>query len=186
MAKHNYTRSYAYGSPTSTGHFVRTELGLTQQELAWLLGVSRVALAKEEGNSRQLPPDAMRRLLDVARLLHTLAAPASPPPLPPPDAAQRETLALRLLAIQLAEYPVRQELARQQQRLAQFRRRTQAAPAIQALLPAEATHARQALDSLLRQADGYLALDATEPLLPELRLRVLAFERAEIERILAT
>ena len=184
MAKHNRTRTYAYGSPDSVGHFIRTELGLTQDDLARLLGVSRVALAKDEGNRRLLPLDVTRQLLDLSRLLHTLA-PEPPPPLPPPDAAQREALEMRLQALRIAEHPVRQNLEKQRRRLAQLRRRQQAGSAIAALLPAGAARQQGALDILLDEAEGYLALDATALLLPELRLRVLAFERAEIEKLLS-
>ena len=182
MLKRNHTRNHAATGSSSIGHFIRAELGFTQQELAWLLGVSRVALAKDEGDSRLLPSEPGRRLFDFSRLLHTLPPLPDQPP-PPPDAAQREKLGRRLQAIRLAEYPVQQQLNRLHPYLRQLRRRQQAGPALQAAL-ADTDRPRQFLEILLREGAGLLALDATAPLLLELRLRVLAFERAEIERLL--
>lgn len=160
---------------------VRVQLGLTQQDLARLLGVSRTALAMAEQGSRDLPSPAAGRLLAMWQALAEMPAPVSATVL---SARQREDLSMRLQAIQLEEYPLRQQLRRVQIRLTQARVRQQAEPALRAALPATEALAHRKLGRLAEESDAYLRDEGATPALLELRLRVLAFERAEIEQLL--
>ena len=173
---------------------VQAGFGLTQQQLARLLGVSRTTLTMEgraataPGSARQLPSAAVVRLV---ALQQQLPAPYGPAPVPlaapggvlAPD--ERETLQLRLQKIGLEKYPIEKALARCQARLAQARLRQQALPNLQAALEPDDERGRQQLDYLAQGAALTLRHDAGTPALLELRLRVLAFEAAEIERLLA-
>lgn len=100
---------------------VRSCLGLTQQQLAAALGVSRERVGQEEAGLRPLPLHALPRLAALATCLS--AAPA--PPLPPPDAAALRQRQHQLLA----------EAARLRQRLAAAETRAAQAQARLALLP---------------------------------------------------
>lgn len=176
--------SHKQGSSPSHGieQTVRAHLGLTQQELARLLGVSRTTLAMAEHGSRDLPPAVSVQLL---RLWQAIAdAPATPETPVPLSSAQRDTLDLRRLAIKREEYPVHQQLKRIQIRLAQARQRQQVEPALRAALPASEVQAHRWLGRLADEADARLRDEGGEPVLLELRLRVLAFERAEIDKLL--
>jgi transcriptional regulator with XRE-family HTH domain len=181
MAQH-FSHQRGSLSSHTTEQAVRAQLGLTQQALAQLLGISRTALAMAEQGSRALAPAASQRLLS---LWQALAAMPTPVPVAVLSADQREKLSIRLQAIQLEEYPLRQQLQRVQIRLAQARLRQQAEPALRAALPATEALAHRKLGRLAEEADACLRDEGSEPALLELRLRVLAFERAEIERLLA-
>jgi transcriptional regulator with XRE-family HTH domain len=177
--------SYQRGPAASHGleQGVRAQLGLTQLDLAMLLGVSRATLAMAELGRRSLPPAAHLLLVQLGQ---TMAAPqesaAASAPLSP---KQRDTLNVRRQGIELEEYPLRQQLERVQIRLLQARQRQQAEAVLRAALPATNTVAHRKLSRLAEEAEQYLRDEAATPALLELRLRVLAFERAEIERILA-
>jgi transcriptional regulator with XRE-family HTH domain len=180
MALH-FSHQRGPSSSHNTGQAVRAQLGLTQQDLAQLLGVSRSALAMAERGSRDLPPAIAQRLLSLRQALDTLPVPVAATVL---SAEQREKLAIRLQAIQLEEYPLRQQLQRVQIRLNQARLRQQAEVVLRAALPATEALAHRKLGRLADAADACLRDEGGEPALLELRLRVLAFERAEIEQLL--
>ncbi|RYY19410.1 MAG: helix-turn-helix domain-containing protein [Cytophagaceae bacterium] len=181
MARH-FSRQRGPLASHGTAQAVRAQLGFTQQDLARLLGVSRTALAMAEQGSRALPAAAAARLLTLGQ---ALAAMPTPVPVAVLSARQREALAMRLQAIQLEEYPVRQQLRQVQIRLAQARVRQQAEPALRAILPATEALAHRKLGRLAEESDAYLRDEGATPALLELRLRVLAFERAELEKLLA-
>lgn len=182
------TRHFSHQRGPAASHgieqSVRARLGLTQLDLAMLLDVSRATLAMAELHRRDLPPAANLLLAQLGQAL--AAAPpeaaAAPAPLSP---EQRDTLDLRRQGIGLEEYPLRQQLKRVQTRLLQARQRQQAEPVLRAALPATNALAHRKLSRLAEEAEQYLRDEGATPALLELRLRVLAFERAEIERILA-
>ncbi|RZK43849.1 MAG: helix-turn-helix domain-containing protein [Hymenobacter sp.] len=180
MARHFSHQRGPLASHT-TEQAVRAQLGLTQQDLARLLGVSRTALAMAEQGSRDLPSAATVRLLGLWQALATMPAPVAAAVL---SAGQREDLSIRLQGIQLEEYPLRQQLRRVQIRLTQARVRQQAESVLRAALPATEALAHRKLGRLAEAADACLRDESATPALLELRLRVLAFERAEIEKLL--
>ncbi|MFD2785648.1 antitoxin Xre-like helix-turn-helix domain-containing protein [Hymenobacter rubripertinctus] len=172
---------------------IQAHLGLTQAQVADLLDVSRATLSQDgrltdTGMVRRVPSAAMLRLLALQQLL---PAPHGPAPLPPPRppapllAEERETLELRRQKIDLEKYPLEKALARCQTRLAQAQLRQQALPALQAALGPDDEQLGLLLDMLIRRADFTLDADDSTRQLLELRLRVLAFEAAEIARLLA-
>ncbi|RYY21090.1 MAG: helix-turn-helix domain-containing protein [Cytophagaceae bacterium] len=181
MATRHFSLQRGPAPSHSSAQTARAQLGLTQQELAQLLGVSRTALAMAEQGSRDLPSAAAQRLLN---LLQALAALPAPVPAAVLSTSQREDLEIRLQAIQLAEYPLRQQLRRVQIKLAQARLRQQAEPALRATLLATEALAHRKLSRLAEAADAYLRDEGATPALLELRLQVLAFERAEVARLL--
>jgi transcriptional regulator with XRE-family HTH domain len=182
------TRHFSHQRGPAASHgieqSVRARLGLTQLDLAMLLDVSRATLAMAELHRRDLPPAAN---LLLAQLWQFLAAPpetaAVSAPLSP---EQRDTLDLRRQGIGLEEYPLRQQLKRVQTRLLQARQRQQAEPVLRAALPATNALAHRKLSRLAEEAEQYLRDEGATPALLELRLRVLAFERAEIDKLLGT
>lgn len=159
---------------------IRAQLGLTQQELARLLGVSRTALAMAELGQRDLPPGATQRLLHLGQALATTPSSA----VAVLTAGQRGALELRLQAIRLEEQPLRQQLSRVQIQLDQARRRQQAEPMLRASLPASDALAHRWLSRFSEEADALLRAEGATPALLELKLRVLAAEQAEIEQLL--
>jgi transcriptional regulator with XRE-family HTH domain len=181
MARH-FSHQRGPSASHTTEQAVRAQLGLTQQALAQLLGVSRTALAMAENGRRNLPPAASVRLLNLWQALAAMPAPVLAAALSP---EQRENLSIRLQAIQIEEYPLRQQLGRVQIRLSQARLRQQAESVLRASLPATEALAHRKLGRLAEEADACLRDEGSEPALLELRLRVLAFERAEIEKVLA-
>ncbi len=162
---------------------VRAHLGLTQLELAMLLNVSRGTVAMAELSRRDLPPAATVLLAQLLPALLATPPPASaaPAPLTP---EQRDELDMRRQAIGLEEYPLRQQLKRVQTRLLQAHQRQLAEPVLRAALPPTDTRAHRKLSRLAEAAEACLRTENALPALLELRLRVLAFERAEIERLL--
>jgi len=183
MATQHFSHQRGPAASHGLEQSVRAQLRLTQLDLAMLLSVSRAALAMAESGRRSLPP-AAHLLLD--QLWQTMAAApvetaAASTPLSP---EQRDTLSLRRQGIGLEENPLRQQLKRVQTRLLQARQRQQAEPVLRATLPATNTVAHRKLSRLAEEAEQYLRDEGATPALLELRLRVLAFERAEIERLL--
>jgi transcriptional regulator with XRE-family HTH domain len=162
---------------------VRAHLGLTQQDLAVLLGVSRATLAMAELGRRSLPPAANLLLAQLGEAVTTVpeAATATPTPLSP---AQRDTLTVRRQGIGLEEHSLHQQLKRAQTRLLQARQRQQAESVLRAALPATNAAAHRKLSHLAEESEQYLRDEGATPALLELRLRVLAFERAEIDKLL--
>ena len=178
------------------GQRLRAALGLTQQDLAHLLEVSRAAVAMAECGDRALPwPQAKR--------LHALqAALRAAPPLPPPapaapaelSATDRDDLDLRRLELTLEARPLAEKLERQRVRLAQARRWQQVLPALRAAFaadnatafaasgPANHADADAWLDRFERWAAGRVALGAGAAALWEVRLGAIAWEVAEITR----
>jgi transcriptional regulator with XRE-family HTH domain len=161
---------------------VRAHLGLTQLELAMLLNVSRGTLAMAELDRRDLPPAATVLLAQLLPAL--LATPAPVDTTAPLTLEQRDTLELRRQAIELEEHPLRQQLKQVQIRLLQARQRQLAEPILRAALPPTDTIAHRKLSRLAEAAEQYLRDEGAAPALLELRLRVLAFEREELERLL--
>jgi len=144
MARH-FSHQRGPSASHTTEQAVRAQLGLTQQALAQLLGVSRTALAMAENGRRDLPPAASVRLLNLWQALAAMPAPVPAAALSP---EQRENLSIRLQAIQLEEYPLRQQLGRVQIRLSQARLRQQAESVLRASLPATEALAHRKLGRL--------------------------------------
>ena len=169
------------------GQLVRAAFGLTQLQLALLLGVSREALAADEMGRRYLMGPAailMSQLGQIVRAAPPEEAAPGPPPAPVLLEYDRETLRLRLMGIGLEQYRLRQQLARCQTRLAQARRRRQSLAALQAVLPDNA-YATQWLARFAEEATSTLSLEEPQAALLAMRLRLLAFEAAELEKLLA-
>ena len=187
MSKQNFSSKRGPASYHATEQAVRASLGLTQQELAWLLGVSRSALSMAERGRRTLPLPALQRLLQLWQAITQPApvAPGSVQPAPVLTADQRDLLDLRCLGINLEEYPLRQQVKRAQVRLEQARQRQQAALVLHALTPTGDELAQRWLTRFEAEALTNLHDDAATVALLELRLRVLAFEQAEIEQLLS-
>lgn len=183
MATRHFSHQRGPAPSHGIAQTVRAHLGLTQLELAMLLNVSRGTLAMAELGRRDLPPAATVLLAQLLPTLLATPAPAAAAPAPlSPD--QRDVLDLRRQGIGLEEYSLRQQLKRVQTRLLQARRRQQAEPVLRAALPATDALAHRKLSRLAEAAEQYLRDEGATPALLELRLRVLAFERAEIERLL--
>lgn len=173
---------------------VQASFGLTQEQLAYLLGVSRATLAQDgqptsvPGGIRSLPLQALQRLTILQQQLPAPYGPASvplPPELPaplPPD--ERETLELRRQKIELEKHPLNLQLARCQTRLAQARLRQQALPTLQTTLAPADAFVTQMLNHLGQDADQTLRHESATAQLLALRLRLLDYEAAEIERLL--
>ncbi|MDQ2769575.1 MAG: hypothetical protein M3Y54_03645 [Bacteroidota bacterium] len=173
----------------SAGQLLRAYYGLTQEWLAHYLEVSRSALAMDETGRASLPASSLLRQIP---LIQGIPAPDGPAPQPSAEpTAAGSAAALPLLAARQRE--VRYELfrlERQQEkllvRLRQVRLRLQTLPALLASLAPPPADERQ------RRVLGYWAADAPDQLrddeaalaLLELRLRVLAFEAAQIGELL--
>jgi transcriptional regulator with XRE-family HTH domain len=182
MAAQHFSHQRGPAASHGLEQSVRAQLGLTQLDLAMLLGVSRATLAMAESGRRSLPPAAH---LLLAQLEQTLDAPSNSAPASAPlSPKQRDTLALRRQGIGLEEHPLRQQLERVQTRLLQARQRQQAEAVLRAALPATNTVAHRKLSRLAEEAEQYLHDEGATPALLELRLRVLAFERAELDKLL--
>jgi transcriptional regulator with XRE-family HTH domain len=183
MASQHFSHQRGPAPSHGTEQLVRAHLGLTQLELAMLLNVSRGTLAMAELGRRDLPPAATAVLAQLLPALLATPPPASaaPAPLTP---QQRDTLDLRRQGIGREEYPLRQQLAHVQTRLLQARRRQLAEPVLRAALPPTDTLAHRKLSRLAEAAEACLRDESATPALLELRLRVLAFERAELDKLL--
>jgi len=183
MATQHFSHQRGPASSQGIEQTVRAYLGLTQSELAMLLNVSRGTLAMAELGRRDLPPAATVLLAQLLPAL--LAAPppgsAAPAPLTP---GQRDELDLRRQAIGREENPLRQQLERVQTRLLQARQRQQAEPVLRAALPPTDTRAHRKLSRLAEDAEACLRAESATPALLERRLRALAFERADIDKLL--
>jgi hypothetical protein len=116
--------------------------------------------------------------------VRTLPPDEAPPAAPELPDDSRRTLRLRLMAINLEEYRLRQQLARCQTQLAQMRRRAQALPALRAVLPADNAYAARWLTQLADNAAAIRRIEEPQEQLLLLRLRVLAFEAGETAKLL--
>ncbi len=166
---------------------VRAELGLTQNDLAHLLEVSRSAVAMDERGERSLPwPNAaLYYALQVA-----LNVPPPPPDaLPPPalSAANRADLDFYRQGLALQVHPLAQKLRCALVPLAQARRWQQVLPALRAAFAAAnaGAEAHAWLDTFERRA-ARTERTAGGPLAQlQTRLAAVAFELAELDRLLA-
>jgi len=134
-----------------------------------------------------MPSAAILRLVSLLPVLPPPHGSATEPPAEPaPELAdyERKKLKWRLTEITIAEYPLQEKLERCQNRLAQARRCLHALPTLRAALPDEWAQRRLAL--LEAEAESVLRNDARTPALLTLQLNVLAFEAAEIKRLLST
>ncbi|GAA4364573.1 hypothetical protein GCM10023185_34200 [Hymenobacter saemangeumensis] len=166
---------------------VRAHLGLTQQDLARLMQVSRTAVAMDERGERYLPWPKSKLLHDLCTVLPTPHGSAPVPAVPAPvlSAADRKELDWRRRTIALEVFPLEQKLARVEVRLAQARLWQQALPALRAAFPAEDARAQRWLDYFEAEAAATLSTDSGQPALLKLRLATVAFELAEIDWLLA-
>lgn len=188
-------RKFSRNRPPAPHHSllkaIQAHFGLTQERIADVLGVSRATLTQYgtvsvEGTLRSLPTDALLRLVALQQLLPAPHGPAPTPPIPPTaplPASDRETLDLRRRELQLQQYQVEQKLARCEVHLAQGRLRQQALPALRTVLDPADTLTESWLALFEREAHRMQEEESTAQLL-KLRLRVLAFEAAEIEQLL--
>lgn len=169
----------------------RTQLGLSQAELARYLGVSRELVGHVEAARRELPPAADQRLTGLLMLLPAPLglAPTGAPPLSPVEAdpaALVRPLRARLRAC-------RHEAARLRFQLEDFQNRATAArqclhivPALLADLPPGADHDRLWLTTLAADATATLRrCGAPAQTLLTLRLAVLDYEAITIEQQVA-
>ncbi|TGE23643.1 hypothetical protein E5K00_00045 [Hymenobacter aquaticus] len=185
MSKRNFSRHRGPRSYQNIQQLVRAHFGLSQPDVARLLHLTRAAVAMDERGERDMPTAAWLRFHHLTQALPTPDGPA-PVPVAAPGCLSEDAqarLRLRLQGIQVEEYPLREKLARCQTRLAQARLRLQALPALHLAFPDE--RGQRWLANFEAEAHEILEIDAGQPALLELRLRVLAFEAAEITRLLA-
>lgn|GEM_PF-3795179 len=158
---------------------VRAYLGLTQDQLAMLMQVSRAAVSMDEYGTRALP-------WPQVQLLHALhqALPPGPaaalPVLLNLTASDRDDLDFRRQGLRLDLYPLRQKLARQQVQLAQARCWQQILPQLHTTFPTDNAHAHEWLDHFEKRAANTLRNQAGAPALLQVRLAAIEFEIAEI------
>ncbi|WP_400190122.1 hypothetical protein [Hymenobacter sp. B81] len=178
-------RKFSHHRPLQSSHnatqAVRARLGLTQDDLAYLMEVSRAAVAMDEHGTRFLP-------WPQAKLLFALQA-ALPAALPPPEPpvlteAQRDDLSFRRQGLRVAARPLQQKLEHLQVRLAQARCWQQVLPQLRTAFPADNAHAHEWLSLFERRAAGILRHEAGAPALLQVRLAAIALEIAEITRLL--
>lgn len=178
-------RKFSHHLPPRSAHnatqAVRARLGLTQDELAYLLDVSRTAVAMDECGTRFLPWPQGKLLL----ALQTALPAALPPPEPPVlTEADRDDLSFRRQGLQVAAHPLQQKLERVEVRLAQARCWQQVLPQLRSAFPADNTHAHEWLNVFERRAAGILRTEAGAPALLQVRLAAIASEIADITRLL--
>ena len=179
-----FSRHRADQPALGAGQLIRAGFGLTQLQLALLLGVSREVLAADEAERRYLLGPPGRLLSELSRIVRELppdeATAKSPPPAPAMPESRRKKMRLRLMAINLETYRLRQQLERCQTQLAQMRRLLQA---LQATLPAGNAYAATWLAGIPDEAAFMLRNEGMQEQLLLLRLRVLAFETSETEKL---
>jgi hypothetical protein len=138
-------------------------------------------------NRRSLPPEAWLRLLQFQQALPAAvpdAPPAPAPDLPALAADDRQDLDLRRRERVLQAALLGEQLARRQTRLAQARLRLQALPGLRASFPADDELAQALFNVWHRQANATLRNEAGPVARLALRQAVMAFEAAEIEKLL--
>lgn len=164
---------------------VQAHFGLSQQRVADLLLVPRPTLVQDEKGRRIMPLAANLRLDTLRRQLPAPYGPAPVPPLPEPylSPEEQQELQRRQRKIALEEFLPQEALTRVQQRLRQAQLRLQVLPTLRAAFPDE--WGQTWLNTFEAEARLWLESDAGTPALLALRLRVLAFEKDEIARLLA-
>ncbi|MBG8552477.1 helix-turn-helix transcriptional regulator [Hymenobacter guriensis] len=141
---------------TAVPHYlslIRTGLGLTQEQLAGALGVSRHLVTKIEANQRVLPPAAG---LIVAWLAQALPVPGPPVPAAPLLPAGLAPLQTRATAVAYEAEQLARRLARGQARAARAFDWLRAAPKLLATLPPEAERQRLWVAAVTAEAEGAL------------------------------
>ncbi|MCC2546806.1 helix-turn-helix domain-containing protein [Hymenobacter sp. BT175] len=166
----------------STLQRVRAHFGLTQRDLAGLLGVTRSMVAMDERGKRRLPLPALEKLTPLVLALPGPDGTAPALPAPVLSAADRRTLSARLKELELGICQAREKLARCQARWSQARLWRQALPTLRRALP---ERQQRWLNILEDQAAATLAGEDGTPALLALRLDTLRFEATEITRLLA-
>jgi len=196
-----FSRQRAPSPHLGLRQLVQAHFGFTLDELARVLGVSRAVLAMSDGVGRRLPTAATLRLHQLYAAIgapeaapETVAEATSetdlPPPAPPEapalHPADATALRLRRQGLRIEGYKLAQQQARCQTRLAQARLRQQVLPGLAAaLLPGE-ERLRQWLASRAAPDPGEQLADASALAVLGLRQRVLAFELAELDRLLGS
>ena len=167
------------------GQRVRAGLGLTQAQLALLLGVSREVLAADEAGRRYLMGPAGRLLSELGGIVRELPAEEASTPAPAPELPEAESkpLRLRLMGIKLRNTACGSSWPAAKRIWPRRRRRQQALPALQKALPADNAYAAIGLVQLTEEAALTLRYEGPREQLLLLRLRVLAFEASETEKL---
>ena len=148
------------------------------------MAVSRSAVALHERGDRRLPQRTEALLEPLYAVLPPPEATDQPLPAPVLTAADRAELTLLRQALALQIYPLEQELARCRVRLAQAQLWVQALPALRATFSAANNSAQLWLNDFNSKAAAIRQEEAAQPALLKLRLATLAFEMAEIDRLL--
>ena len=128
---------------------VRAGLGLTQTQLATVLGVSRQFITQVEASQRPLPLAAGHRLHWLTQALPTA-------PLPPAPVADAAPLRARAAAVAYEVGQLSRRLARGQERAARAVRWLRAAPQLLATLPPAAEGERQWIAAITAEAEAAL------------------------------
>ncbi|MCB2379619.1 helix-turn-helix domain-containing protein [Hymenobacter sp. BT635] len=163
---------------TTVPHYlalIRAGLGLTQEQLAGALGVSRHLVTKIEAGQRVLPASAGIILSWLTQALPTLGPPAAPGPL---LSAEAEPLHKRAAAVASELQQLTRRLERGQARARRALDWLQAAPKLLATLPPEAERQRQWVAATTAEAQGALEGEGS-PVLHRLLMARLAGLRAE-------
>lgn len=188
---HKFSRHRGPRQYQPTMQRIQACFGLTQQELADVLGVSRGVLTMNGRGGRSLPPEAWTRLLQFHQALPVAQPDAEPAPAPAPSlptpafsADERQELDLRRRSLALKAVALGEERARRHTRLAQARLRLEALPGLRASFPADDEVAQALLKVWQNQAAATLRNEAGPAALLALRLRVLAFEVSETAKLL--
>ncbi|GAA3933520.1 hypothetical protein [Hymenobacter algoricola] len=184
MTKRNFSHSRGPSPVQGRLQLVQAHFGLSQQRVADLLNVTRSTLAMDERGQRLMPMAAYERL-DALR--QQLPAPYGPEPEAPEPGlslteAEQQELRRRRRKITLEEYPLQLALERSQTQLRQARLRLHVLPGLRAAFSDE--WGQLWLNTFEAEARVVLEYDAGTPALLQLRLRVLAFEAAEITKLL--
>lgn len=182
----HFTNTRGPGPHLNSVQRLRAYLGLTQQDLANLLEVSRPAVALYERDARPLLSGELGRLHALYAVLPAPNGPAPLPEVPTPVLSDddRKNLDFRRREIVVATFPLEAALARVQVQLAQARLWQQALPTLRTAYPATDETAHDWLRLMEIKATRTLRRASGTPALLQLRLATLQFETAEIERLL--
>lgn len=155
---------------------MREQLGITQAQLASVLGVARQFITQVEAGQRVLPPAAGQLVAWLGKVLA-----ATDPPLPPADPAP---LQARAEAIAYEILQLGRRLTRGQARATRAARWLHAAPKLLAVLPPAATRQRLWLAATTAEAEAALEGEGS-PALHRLLVARLAGLRAEAAALTA-
>lgn len=166
---------------------IQAHFGLTQQELADVLGISRSALNMSGRGQRHLSPEVWARILLFQQALPVAEPGAEPTPEPAPPLSEddRQELDLCRRELELQADLLGGQLARRRTRLAQARLRLRTLPGLRAAFPADDEVAQALLKVWQNEANATLRKEAGPLARLALRQAVTAFEAAEIEKLLA-